>query len=86
MYIKTTLMWQPKNGDKFKVSYAQEEMQYSIGLVVIAEAWVVQHGAFMFQGIYIAPQGRGIPLFNGLPIASIKKKDEINLVYSLSSA
>ena len=38
MYIKTTLMWQPKNGDKFKVSNAQEEMKYSIGFVVIAGA------------------------------------------------
>ena len=47
----------------------------------------IMAGVFMFQGFYIATEeGRGIPLFNGLPIASIKKKDEINLVYSLSSA
>ena len=65
-----------------------KKMQYSDGFVVIAEAWVGHdHGVFMFQGFYIATEeGRGIPLFNGLPIASIKKKDEINLVYSLSSA
>ena len=37
----------------------------------------------MFQGFYIATEeGRGIPLFNGLPTASIKEgRDKLSLQF-----